>query len=340
MKFEYMNAISQEDFIINWERSLNSSAYYVFLNGSYGDIFTFLSMFCNFHQKTSNDILIFCEKRWVPLVQRFLKSRVSITIVENFWPVNNALSLRINNALGQIREGSIFMSCVTCHPNLPELIVLNYLDHADCYKYLLHLPRSCSYIPPPDRELYELRAREHLGVLSNSPKKKALLSFSTTSSVEQPIEFLVSIVKLLQSRNYLVAFNSTDSRPGYNKLSELGALSVTIPPEMPGEIIDNFDVFITAYNGLAGNAMLSTRHAKLLIIVPNIIETKTNDWSMPHSYELLDFQHKSYCVNSDRVKYLIGGKISTNIEKFMSSSSTSDQLALFKEELEFISDQL
>jgi hypothetical protein len=109
---------------------------------------------------------------------------------------------------------------------------------------------------------------------------------------------------------------------------------------MPGEIIDNFDVFITAYNGLAGNAMLSTNHAKLLIIVPNTIETKTNDWSMPHSYELLDFQHKSYCVDGDRVKYLIGGKISTNIDKFMSSSSTSDKLLMFKEELEFISGQL
>lgn len=331
MRFEYMNSIAQDEFVISWERSLDPDAFYIFLNGSYGDIFTFLSMFLNFTQKVDQKIYIYCENRWTPLVRRFLKDRASIIVVENFWSLNNALAQRFSNALGQIKPGRIFMSCVTCHPNLPELICLNFLDHADCYRYLLNLSKGAGYVEPPDSSVYRDKAHQHLGEIARSNKKKALLSFSTNSNVEQPIGFIMAVLEVLVNSGYATAYNSTDARAEYSALQLMGAMPVTIPPEMPGEIIDVFDVFISAYNGLSGNAMLCSKTAKLIIVVPNIIETKSNDWSMPHSKQSLDFQHKAYRVDSTRVNYLI-----VENDKFKLTSSSIEPRSLFASELQFI----
>jgi hypothetical protein len=305
MLFEYQLALNPEKSISDWEKSLDSNSYYIFLNGSYGDIYTFLSIYATFLEVNSYpQTTIYAEPKWNNLISRYLTQSTKIVNLQDYSAANYLLVRRILNSFGQIQAGRIFMSCITCHPNIPELVTIGYLSQINAYRYLLRLREESDYTQPPETEHYSQVAKEKIPANFESAKKNVLFSFLNNTNQELPSELIISMRDYFLSNNYEIYNNVTSTRGADRENTLQGTKTLIIPPELPGEMLDNFDIFVTGVNGLQTVAMLASKKCKILVLSYSEISTKSNDWAVRHTKETLSKWFAEFKVPETRVLYL------------------------------------
>jgi hypothetical protein len=310
MRFQYMLGATKSPEISEIEQRLDQQKYHILLNGSFGDVYIFLSILVEFAEQVQHDIVIYTEARWLTLARRFSLKNMSVVELKDHRLIDLLISKNVLSSFGPIKLGEFFQSCITCHANIPELFFARKLTLLQSYQFLLNLPSTAKFRQPPERETYIKKAKTLLppgyqdAVKKNIPK--VLVSFSNNTNEELPQNLKQEIVASLKASGAYVVHNiakpSLDSNETGDSFPAVETMEV--PADCPCETLDQFDYFYSGINGLQGIALLHTQRVQIVVYTPEMVRPKSNDWCVDHAPEALSYHYQDFDTSRLKLIYI------------------------------------
>ena len=261
-KWRYFNRFTSQ----HSTKGLPHDHLFIYISGSYGDIFPNLSLLYKVYETKKTPIIVLISSRWRELVTRFEQLGVQFVFIDNEAVFQTSLMMEGRPFI--LTPGIVFPTLPTLHPYIAEASLSRRISDYEVKRLLLELPVGAKMNPgllSKERIAYGQEILKDVGCRFG---RTVVLAFNSNSRSRPSAEIQLFIARNLRSKGFDVVFNMAETfdmiRSDRLETSEFAKIS--IPPDMPFELINLAGYYIGTGHGLT--VMLATfpTTAKLLLL--------------------------------------------------------------------------
>jgi len=276
--------------------------FFIFVSGSYGDIFPNLALLQSLYQIKKIPIVVLLPTRWRELAGRFQQPGVRFTFIEN--DIILQASLMMEGRPFALVPGVVFPTLPTLHPYLAEAIITNRISDYEVKRLLLELPVGS---PMNAGNISSERIKYGENILKKAGcrvGKTVVLAFNSNSTARISWDIQALIANHLISKGLDVIFNTAESFKS-EVADEVNISSFPvcqIPSDMPIEFVNLAGFYIGTLHGLTMILATFKNNAKIMNLVNcTVPEIISNGIVIPSDKHTLRVEHSEEICCSNRI---------------------------------------